>query len=130
MNTIGTTITLLCRGKRADNDEWVEGFYFEEAGCFIKEKASSVSTATYLIRPETFGLYTNAIDKYSKKIFTGDIVKAYLHNRLPMTFAVTARAGCLWFGNWNWCEFIDKFRSAEVIGNIHDTPELLKGAQP
>lgn len=28
---------ILFRGKRADNGEWVEGYFYEDIGSFIKE---------------------------------------------------------------------------------------------
>ncbi len=76
---------------------------------------------------KTFGQYTGTPDKNNQKIFECDIVKAFKNNEEPFIAVVTKRNGCFWFGNWNWCEFLDKFRNYEVIGNVFDTPELLKG---
>ena len=73
---------------------------------------------------ETVGQCTGTPDKNDKFIFDGDIVKAYKHNETPYTRTVTFRDGCFWFSSWNWTEFLNIFRNVEVIGNIHDNPEL------
>ncbi|MGN0553502.1 MAG: YopX family protein [Oscillospiraceae bacterium] len=84
-------------------------------------------SCNYPVIPKTVGMFTGSTDKNIVKIFEGDIVKAFLHNETPMIFPITFRSGCFWFSNWNWIEFLDKFRNVEVIGNVYDNPELLKG---
>ncbi len=70
---------IICRGKRVDNGEWVEGYY-----CFIghpgKEKHYIIpeySSDFYgiEINPKTVGQYIGLTDKNDKKIFERDIVK-------------------------------------------------------
>ena len=60
---------ILFRGKRVDNGEWVYGFYFREAGYFIKELPSAVSTPTHLVIPDTVGQFTGLTDKNGVEIF-------------------------------------------------------------
>ncbi len=127
---------ILFRGKRKDNGEWVEGIpIVNHIGTFIcfDENPHYCSQYGYMeiddilnVDPETVGQYTGHTDKNGKRIFDGDIVKALLYNEMPMAFPVTFRVGCFWYGNWNFCEFLTKFRNIEVIGNIHDNPELLE----
>lgn len=77
-----------------------------------------------IVYEETIVQYTGTSDKDHKKIFECDIVRAYKHNEEPFIAVVTKRDGCFWFGNWNWCEFLNIFRNYEIIGNVFDNPEL------
>lgn len=125
---------ILFRGKRKGNGEWVYGNYCgaeyltsEGIEHLIIEVPRSGSSAHVL--PETVGQYTGLTDKNGKKIYEGDILRYTLDGDV-YTYA------CFWDdGN---CEFGLKNekrdfglayapRDIEVIGNIHDNPELLKG---
>lgn len=61
---------LICHGKRIDNGEWVEGFYFEQGnGCdavlgYIKRPSDSIR-----VDPETVGQFTGSTNKDGKKVF-------------------------------------------------------------
>lgn len=114
---------ILFKGKRIDNGEWVEGFYFEEIGSFIIEKPSCVSTHTFLVDPATVGQYTGLTDKNGVKIFEGDIARfeCYAINDDPF------EGECLYEGNkfvfdcgFDVSEWNEEIHSAEVIGNIYD----------
>lgn len=119
---------ILFRGKRKDNSEWVEGYYCKY-GFTGKEKHYIIpiyASALYAIEvlPETVGQYTGICDKNSKKIFEEDIVKTN-----------GAVYGCRWaeynyefeFNNKNENFGIAYAQDVEVIGNIHDNPDLLEG---
>lgn len=77
--------------------------------------------------PETVGQNTGSTDKNCTKIFEGDIVQALTRYGTKHIYPIEYRNGTYWFGNWNWIEFLDRFQFREVIGNIHDNPELLGG---
>jgi uncharacterized phage protein (TIGR01671 family) len=118
------------RGKRIDNGEWVYGYVYKDAliGCNILQTKPCL--AAIMVDPSTAGQYTGLHDKNSKEIYEGDIVK--LCDTNPILFRVEiilARYGyktvfkLLDDGTIAQCYFLDK---CEVVGNIHDNPELLK----
>ena len=94
--------------------------------------------------PETVGQYTGLTDKNGKKIFEGDIVRTHYANAPKAVFvetvvfdsgkfcATSTNEGCkttaaLWDGVPRLA--IDKsvyMDEVEIIGNIHDNPELLE----
>ena len=76
---------ILFRGKRIDNDEWVEGYYVKALDMYDKEiHVIFDTTATFysfgetsgfeLIDPETICQYTELNDKNAEPIYKNDIV--------------------------------------------------------
>ena len=139
---------ILFRAKRIDNGEWVEGWYeppVEGTHCDGRKERLGASLAfigedgfledAYII-PETVGQFTGLTDKNGKKIFENDIV-VICYEADGEHFSETKRVHynekeCCWYPmRWDeCCEYCDHYtevKSIEVIGNIHDNPELLKG---
>lgn len=123
---------ILFRGKRIANDEWVQGYpcrygwIGKEKDYIIPDYASALYTAE--IDPETIGQYTGIVDKYGMKIFEGDIVwndydndkgKVEWDNDMAK-FIITFSTFTIDFDNIYGDEL-------DVIGNVYDNPELLKG---
>lgn len=106
---------------RPDTRDWNTAEYYE--------KNPHYTRACVEIIPETLGQYTGLNDKHGKKIFEGDII---IYND-------TYKYRVFWSDNE--CAFyvegvnhidIDRLgnlygKYSEIIGNIHDNPELLKG---
>ena len=123
---------ILFRGKRADNGEWVEGDllqikYYNKPIIECKIMPQTPVSSAVPVLPETVGQYTGLTDRNGKRIFEGDIVRAFTRFSEIYVSPVTYHDGTFWFKNWSWTKFLFKFEKIEVIGNIHDNPGLLKG---
>lgn len=126
----------LFRGKRKDNGEWVYGNFVR--GCvddfaYIVEFGNKDLCRNFVdVIPETIGQYTGLTDKNGKKIFEGDIVNfkttAYFFHNCKIEYDICD--GCFRAVDRNAQSFpMCGCFIYEVIGNIHDNPELLKGAE-
>ena len=127
---------ILFHGKRIDNGEWVEGFYIVLYGDEDLHIIVDAHGIYHRVDPETVGRYTGLTDKNGKKIFEGDAVSTDIARPYNI---VEFRDGCFMFNcNDGGDDYYDImlpilkepqtiYEYGEVIGNIHDNPELLKG---
>ena len=126
---------ILFRGKRVDNGDWVYG------GPIFYDSGLVVMCKQYIrnenVIPETVGQYTGLTDKNDNMIFEGDIVKVkitqaedkqtYGDCEYKIGVIVYSEDFALFTCKNNFMNFINwAFNDYEVIGNIHDNPELLK----
>jgi uncharacterized phage protein (TIGR01671 family) len=85
------------------------------------------------VEPETVGQYTGLTDKNGNKIFEGDIVDCWSEG-VNAQGTVQQRRDGLWIIYPAWQKHImwglcpDEYSNTtvEVIGNVHDNPELIK----
>jgi hypothetical protein len=136
------------RGKRLDNDiqtgpadGWVTGFYYQDLCEGEVRHFIASCPCVWEVDPATVGQYTELKDKNGKEIWEGDIFRdnnevlrsvfrvtgglAFEDN--PVSFGYDHRAPVYPYSpiaemqNVSWLS-----QCCEVIGNIHDNPELLK----
>lgn len=129
---------ILFRGKRADNGEWVEGYYCP--------RHHDDGSTTYTIRNlencfrevllSTVGQFTGLFATNGKRIFEGDIV---LVNRIATVvcfnnycvgendYGAKLIFPCFAFSTIDNKAIIGVAADVvtEIVGNIHDNPELL-----
>ena len=129
----------LWRGKRVDSGEWAEGFLsksrnVEEKPALLKfciDYEENGVMMSCIVDPSTLGECTGLRDKNGKLIFEGDIVKAeWSHLNITNTvIGVVEYDNAAFFleTDDHYLFFEDNIFSADcdVIGNIHDSPELM-----
>lgn len=133
----------LFRGKRIDNDEWVYGSFCMDA---VEQKNGLCGVDGFIrlydfdkgkmqmheVDRETVGQFTGLTDKSGQKIFEGDVVRFEdIDGEMVVCVVLWGACGGRWeldvpaTGNRFAMSFYDVV--VEVIGNIHDNPELLEG---
>ena len=128
---------ILFRGKRIEDGKWFFGslvhrtqFYGIPADDYFILYDGEFHCDFYgsaEVDPKTLGQYSGLTDKNGKKIFEGDICKHRSNYSGEYVISVvTYTDGCFLAMSDNNSGFnlSDKL---EIIGNIHDNPELLKG---
>ena len=141
---------ILFRGQRCSDGEWVYGFYVESKYSWRGHKPhrswivpNAISNGgffnvlgRYAVKDDTVGQFTGMCDKNGVKIFAGDVLDVIVFDcfgndkqyRVRIEWAGTEFMGVDVTNDdyaWNLFWLCNQDEEIEVIGNIHNNPELL-----
>ena len=133
---------ILFRGKQLDNGEWVEGAFCPK-DCDMPfgpmvDKPSIIklddpcSGFWFEVDPDTVCQFTGLLDKNGKRIFEGDIllldnIKGVVNYGTGCFCVKMTQPHYLCRNNPAIDIILNEYPGLEVIGNIHDNPELMGG---
>lgn len=122
---------ILFRGKRLDNGEWVEGDGIHRpksinylGSCWIDGMGERANDWVQ-VDPATVGQFTGLCDKNGKEIFEGDVVFAGYGEYYQGTHEHSTTI-IIDMSNYDALNALCNANVVEVIGSIHDNPELTK----
>lgn len=119
--------TIKFRGCSIDTGGWAYGYYYRIGDKhYIQDPIQS-----FEVNPFTIGEFTGLLDKQSKEIYEGDIVR--LDSWSPSDYEVRFIDGafCLWRDSIPYAHDIHYVHhagnnQATIAGNIYENPELIK----
>jgi uncharacterized phage protein (TIGR01671 family) len=125
------------RGRIKDSTVWVYGYYTKSPqgiariwSPVTKDNGESY-LYDYVVDPETVGQYTGLKDRHGQEIYEGDILR---DDEMGLN-VVRWEDGSFWLemfyeGNQSLMEHLSDYNEVcEIIGNIYENPELLKGEE-
>jgi uncharacterized phage protein (TIGR01671 family) len=144
---------ILFRGKRIDNGKLVYGsLHYQAVECekqYFKDGANnhcltmdtrpvievcddseSELLCDFLVKPETIGQFAGKTDNFTgRRVFEGDILSVHIRGELyshigPVKFNDGMFFVALDIGKYTFVDIYEHDADIEVIGNIHDNPEM------
>jgi uncharacterized phage protein (TIGR01671 family) len=130
------------RGKSIDTREWVYGYYIKSGPDFHGGERHCIATpgtvADYAglkfiqVDPKTVGQFIGIPDKNGREIYEGDIRGGYyfcMEDKVEFLEVIKSHLSpyigyCYYWESIRGCGMPD-FMETEIIGNIHENPELL-----
>lgn len=125
--------TIIFRGKRIDNGQWVEGNLFIPSPTTDGRVQSTeilrginISRISFAVDPSTVGQYTGKVVK-TGKVFDGDIGKS-IDGIFLVCWDDEMAAFVMRFNEYPYETLYleEMWDDAEIIGNIHDNGELME----
>lgn len=143
---------ILFKAKRIDNGEWIVGCLINldddtfriATSCLQNEADELLLVCSYEVDPSTICQFTGLTDKNGQKIWENDVVKCIDKNSDSEFIAVVEFGNPNSFYSWGyqlkhikgdkpnldillWIDMEETGATCEVIGNLFDNPQLLKG---
>ena len=121
------------RGYNPKNGKWLYGYYLVNRGKhYIVPDGIQPPSATpedFEAEPESIGQYTGLKDRDGKKIYEGDIIGGSNGSingyEWPFKLQIEWNKEACGFNTPKWRD-MDKTHYYDVVGNVHDNPELVK----
>lgn len=112
------------RGKRMNDNKWVYGYFGKDYSerCIISNYLNAPNESWGVI-PETIGQFTGVLDRNKKEVYEGDIVTWVCSDGETRKDVVRWINGGLCLCNSQYT--VGSYYGLEVVGNIHDNPELI-----
>ena len=133
---------IIFRAKRSENNDWVYGDLLHpscvSAGYEIHPYIRDRHACAHEVDKDTIGQFTGLYDANEKEIYERDIIRFHFNGSeyiLCVIFNNEVGAWCVAYKGSEYVgirplgELLCEYSGMEVIGNIHDNPELFKEEQ-